>query len=128
MKNEITIELPKWILIVSGLFALLEFMVSLSLYIAPESVIESVDYSAKGVNDLIHMWAARQLALGVIFAFATFKKSAPMLTLSYLFLLIIFLGDLYLGISKNELPLIISALVMCSISAVMLFMLNRKNN
>ena len=43
-------SLPKWILIVSGFFALMELMVSVSLYFSPQSVLETVDLSAKGVD------------------------------------------------------------------------------
>jgi hypothetical protein len=75
-------SLPKWILIVSGLFALFELMVSLSLYFSPQSVVQTVDHNATGVDYLIYMWATRQFALGFIFGFATFKKSVPMLTIA----------------------------------------------
>ena len=49
-------SLPKWILIVSGLFSLLELMVSLLLCFSPQSVLETVDLNAKGVDYLIYMW------------------------------------------------------------------------
>ena len=120
--------LPKWILIVSGLFALLELMVSFSLCFSPQSVLETVDLNAKGVDYLIYMWAARQFALGFIFAFATFKKSIPMLTIAYIFFLVMFVGDLFVGISQKENSLIIAAIVMCIISSAMLFAINRRNN
>src|SRR5688572_31176785 len=103
--------LPKWILIVSGLFALMEILVSISLCFSPQSVLETVDLSAKGVDYVIDMWAVRQLALGFIFGFATFKKSVPMLTLAYVFFLIMFIGDLLIGISQKENTLILSAIV-----------------
>ena len=119
-------SLPKWILIVSGLFALLELVVSVSLFISPESVLETVDLKAKGVDFLIYMWATRQFALGFIFAFATFKKSIPMLTIAYIFFLVMFVGDLFIGISQKQNSLIISALVMCIVSAVMIFAINRR--
>ena len=119
-------SLPTWILIVSGIFALLELMVSISLCVAPESVLEMVDLSARGVDYLIYMWAARQFALGFIFAFATFKKSVPMLTLAYIFFLVMFVGDLLIGINQKENSLIISAIVMCIVSAAMIFVLNKK--
>ena len=119
-------SLPKWILIVSALFALLELMVSLSLCFSPQSVLETVDLNAKGVNYLIYMWAARQFALGFIFAFATFKKSIPMLTIAYIFFLVMFVGDLFVGISQKENSLIIAAIVMCIISSAMLFAINRR--
>ena len=119
-------SLPKWILIVSGLFALMELMVSVSLCLSPQSVLETVDLSAKGVHYVIYMWAARQFALGVIFAFATFKKSIPMLTIAYIFFLVMFVGDFFIGISQKENPLIISAVVMCVISSALLFVINKK--
>ena len=118
--------LPKWILIVSGIFAFLELTVSLSLCFSPQSVLETVDLSAKGVDYLIYMWAARQFALGFIFAFATFKKSIPMLTIAYIFFLVMFIGDLFIGISQKENSLIISALVMCVVSSALIFALNKR--
>ena len=118
--------MPKWILIISGLFALLELMVSISLVISPQSVLETVDLNAKGGDDLIYMWAARQFALGFIFAFATFKKSIPMLTIAYVFFLAMFIGDFFIGISQKENALIISALVMCIISSALIFAINKR--
>ncbi len=118
--------LPMWILIVSGIFALMELMVSVSICLAPESVLETVDHQAKGVDYLLYLWASRQFALGFIFAFATFKKSVPMLTLSYIFFLVMFVGDLLIGISQKENSLIISAIVMCLIAAGMLLAINKR--
>ena len=117
-------SLPKWILVVSGLFALMEIMVSVSLCFTPESVVETVDLNAKGVYYLIYMWAARQFALGFIFGFATFKKSIPMLSIAYIFFLVMFVGDFFIGISQKENSLIIAAFVMCIISSVMIFVIN----
>ena len=81
-------SIPKWILIVSGLFSLLGIIVSSTLIFSPQSALQTVDINAKGVDYLIYMWAARQFAVGFIFGFATFKKSVPMLTLAYLFFLV----------------------------------------
>ena len=119
-------SIQKWILIVSGLFALLEVMVSLSLLLSPESVLETVDLNAKGVDYLIYMWAARQFALGFILGFATFKKSSPMLTIAYIFLLVMFVGDLLIGISQKNNSLILAAVVMCIISSALLYAINRR--
>lgn len=119
-------SLSKWILIVSGLFAVLELGVSVSLCISPQSSLEQVDLTAKGVDFLVYMWAARQFALGVIFAFATFKKSIPMLTIAYIFFFVMFAGDFVIGIVQKETPLIISALVMCVVSSAMLFAINKR--
>ena len=118
--------MPKWILIVSGLFALLEVMVSLAILFTPQSVLETVDLNAAGVGYLVKLWAARQFALGFIFGFATLKRSAPMLTITYLFFLIMMLGDLLIGISQKDNTLIMSALVMCFIAAALIFALNKE--
>src|SRR5947207_1096115 len=77
--------IPKWILIVSGLFAILGLIVSSTLIFSPESALKTVDLNAKGVGYLTQMWAIRQFTVGFIFAFATVKKSIPMLTLAYIF-------------------------------------------
>ena len=119
-------SLPKWILIVSGFFALMELIVSVSLCFSPQSVLETVDLNAKGVDYLIYMWAARQFALGFIFGFATFKKSIPMLTIAYIFFLVMMVGDFFIGILQKENPLIISAIVMCTISSAMIFVINKR--
>jgi hypothetical protein len=119
-------SLPRWILIVSAVFALLEIMVSLSLAFSPGSVVDTVDLNAKGVDYLIYMWSSRQFALGFILAYATFKKSVPMLTIAYLFMLVMFVGDFLIGISQKESSLVIAALVMCAISSALIFALNKK--
>jgi hypothetical protein len=72
-------NIPKWVLIVTGLFALLAFAVSAALIFSPQSALETVDLNAKGVNYLTQMWAARQFALGCIFAIAVLKQSRQMI-------------------------------------------------
>jgi len=119
-------SLPKWILIVSGIFALMELMVSFSLCFSPQSVLETVDLNAKGVEYVIYMWAARQFALGFIFGFATLKKSVPMLTIAYIFFLVMFIGDFFIGVLQKENSLIIGAIVMCIISSALIFALNKR--
>ena len=119
-------KLPLWILIVSGLFALMEIMVSLSMCFAPESTLEKVDFSAQGVEYVVKMWAVRQFALGVIFAFATLKRSAPMLFIAYLFFLVMFIGDFVIGVTQQETAMIISAVVMCAISIIMMVIIHKK--
>jgi hypothetical protein len=73
------------------------------------------------------MWAVRQFALGFILGFATLKRSVPMLTLAYVFMLVMFVGDLIIGISQKENSLIIAALVMCIISSALIFAINKRN-
>ncbi len=119
-------KIAVWVLVVSALFSIMEFMVSISLYLSPESILETVDLSAKGVSYVVNMWAARQFALAVIFGYATYKKSIPMLSISYLFFFVMFIGDLIIGIMQNEMSMVLSAIVMCIISIVMIYFINRK--
>ena len=119
-------SLPKWILIVSGFFALLGLIVSSTLIFSPESVLKTVDLNAKGVGYLTQMWATRQFAVGFIFAFATLKKSIPMLTLAYLFFLVMNIGDFFVGISQQDSSIYIGAIVMCIISLTMLYFINKQ--
>lgn len=118
--------LPKWILIVSALFALLELGVSLSLFFFPQSMADKIDLNARGVDFLMYMWATRQFALGFIFAFATIKKSSQMLILAYIFCLVMFIGDLLVGIFLKDNTLVISAVVMCVIVSVLIFFIKKK--
>ncbi len=119
-------SIPKWILIISGLFALLGLIVSSTLIFSPESALKTVDLNAKGVCYLTQMWATRQFAVGFIFAFATLKKSIPMLTLAYLFFLVMNIGDFFVGISQQDSSLYIGATVMCIISSTMLYFINKQ--
>ncbi len=119
-------SIPKWILLISGLFAILEIMVSILLWISPESVVETVDLTAQGVYYIIYMWAVRQFALGFILGFSAIKRSVPMLTISYIFFFVMFAGDFMIGISQKENSLIISAVVMCIVSAGLIYLINRR--
>lgn len=117
---------PTWIRIVSGLLALMEMMVTFSLAFSPDSMADKIDLQAKGVGFLMLVWATRQFALGFMFAFATFRRSAPMLTVAYVFLLVMFAGDLVIGVLQKDNMLVVSALVFCAFAAGMLFFINRK--
>jgi hypothetical protein len=118
-------SLPKWILIVSALVALMEIGGSIFMCLSPESMADSVDVAARGVSFILCLWSVRQFALGVIFAYATFRKSAQMLSVCYLFFLVMFVGDLVLGVVQHETNLIVSAAVMSLIGAGMLYAVNR---
>ena len=49
-----------------------------------------------------------------------------MLTIAYIFFLVMFVGDFFIGISQKEDALIISAVVMCVISSVMIIVINKR--
>lgn len=120
-------SLPKWILIVSGLFALMELGASMLFIFSPQSMADTVDLNAKGVGFLILMWASRQFALGFIFAFATIKKSNPMLTLAYIFLLVMLVSDLCIDFAQDDSSLYIGAGVMCIMASSMIYFINKQS-
>ena len=120
-------SVPKWLLLVSGFLALIEIMVSISLVVSPKEVVEQVDLNESGVLFLIYMWAVRQFALGVILAYSTLKRSPSMLTISYIFLLVMFIGDMLVGVWQKETSLIIAAGVMCIISCGILYAIRSFN-
>lgn len=120
-------RLANWILLLSGLFALLELFVSFVIWFTPEAVVENLDLTAKGVDYIVRMWAVRQFALGGIFVYALIKKSASMLSVAYVFFLLMFLGDLLIGVLQKELALILSGCLMCCISIVCLYKLSKSN-
>jgi len=121
-------SIPKWILIVSGFFALLGTLVSASLIFSPESVLPTVDLTAKGVTYLIYMWSARQFAEAFIFGFAVFKKSLPMLSLAYIFFFVMNIGDFIIGLSQKDNSLTIGALAMCIIAPTMIYFIGKQRN
>ena len=125
MKN-VNSQIPKWILIVSILFALLGFMVSTTLLFAPENAIKTVDFEANGVGYLIQMWAVRQFTIGFIFLCSVIKKSKPMLNITYIFFLVMNVGDIIIGFLQDDNSLIIGASAMSLISVIMLYYINRK--
>ena len=119
-------SVPTWILLISGILAIMEIGAGVALFAAPDFLADTVDLGARGVYYLIQVWATRQLAIGILFAYATWKKSPQMLTAAYIFLLMMFVGDLVIGFIHGENTLIISAVVMCILSAVMLYAINKK--
>lgn len=104
----------------------MELMVGVFICVDPASVIESLDLGAQGVELLTFMWGTRQFALGVIFGLAAFKRSVPMLTICFVFLLVMFAGDLLAGLNLQEQSLVIGGVVMSFVSGAMIWALNRK--
>jgi hypothetical protein len=90
----------------------------------PQSVVDTVDLKAKSIDYLIYLLAARQFALGIIFTFATVKKSIPMLTITYIFFFVMFAGDFVIGNIQKENIINNSALVMYIISSSLIFVIN----
>jgi LPXTG-motif cell wall-anchored protein len=58
--------------------------------------------------------------------FATIKRSIPMLTLAYIFFVVMFLGDLIVGVLQKNNSLIVGGLVMILIASALIFLINKK--
>lgn len=122
---ENTIVIPLWIRLVSIFFFLLTLVVTSTLLFSPQSALQTVDLNARGVGYLLSMWAARQFSLGFIFGFATYKKSVPMLTLAYIFFLVMNICDACIGFSQRDYSLLGGASFMCIVASFMIYFINK---
>lgn len=118
-------KIPLWILIVTILFASLGFIVSMVLLFKPENAIKTVDLSTQGIDYLIQMWAVRQFTVGFIFLYSVIRKSIPMLKLSYIFYLVMNIGDIIIGVIQNDNSLYIGASFMVVFSLSLLYFINK---
>lgn len=126
MTTTITLKIPLWIRIVSGLIALLGIFVGISLYLSPQTFMPEIDFTATGAHYLAQMWGARQIAIAGIIAFSVIRGSAPMLIVSLLAYDIMNLQDMFIGFSKQDYGLAGGASFFFLLPAVMIFVLARK--
>ena len=73
------------------------------------------------------MWAVRQFALGIIFAFGITKRSTAALSAAYLFFLIMMLGDVVISLKYAIMPMTITSILFALLAGWVLFKLNRLN-
>lgn len=95
------------------------------LIISPGSAITTVDLKTEGINYLLQMWAARQVACASIFCWALFKKSLPMLSLAYVFYLVMNFGGVIIGWVQADAGLWIGASVKSVFSLIVIRRLGR---
>ena len=117
---------PVWILMVASLIALLGMFVGCSLYLSPATFMPEIDFSLPGMRYLTEMWAARQIAIAAIIAYAVWKRSAPLLQLSLLAYSLMNLQDLVIGFSKEDYGLAGGASFFFLLPSVMILILARK--
>jgi len=99
--------------------------VGCSLYLSPGTFIPGIDFSAPGPAYLAHMWAARQIAIAGIIAYALFRRSPPMLQVSLIAYCVMNVQDAGIGFFRGEPSLITGASFACLLSASMIFILSR---
>lgn len=117
---------PLWILIVASLISLLGMFVGCSLYMSPGTFMPEIDFSLPGMRYLTEMWAARQIAIACIIAYAVWKRSIPMLRISLLAYSIMNLQDLVIGFSKEDYGLAGGASFFFLLPLIMIIVLARK--
>jgi len=118
-------NIPKWIIIVSGLIGFFGFFVGSSLYLWPEAFIKDVDFTSDGVRYLANMWAARQISLGAILGFSAFRRSIPMLQVSLGAYGLMNVQDAIIGVQRGDFGLIIGASLFAIGPAYMIFRLRK---
>lgn len=123
MKDKISL----WVLIPSYCFALMAIGVGLLTYFLPtENFVPGIDTSVTGVSYFVFMFAARQVVIGTLFAYATFKRSEAMLTLLLSGYILLQLQDALIGVVLKDSGLSMSALVVGGIASIVLFILKKK--
>lgn len=122
MKNKI----PKWILALTLIFSLLSIYLAITITLAPENRIPNTDFYPKGIQYILHLWAARQATIGIILGYSAIKKSAPMLHLALLTYLIMNILDAFVAYSQNDMELFGGASVISILLAIMFYVLNKK--
>jgi hypothetical protein len=120
-----TKTISTWILIVSSLMSLLGLFVGCSLYLTPGKFIPDADFTSSGARYLAHMWAARQITLGSIIGYSTFRKSIPMLQISLAAYSIMNVQDALIGVSRGDHGLIVGATIFIFIPAYMVWRLTQ---
>lgn len=112
-----------WIRIVAILIALLALFVGVSLYVSPASFIEHTDFTVKEILFLAHMWAARQIAIGLVVGYAAIVKSVPMLKITLAAYCLMNLQDVAIGIYMQDTGLAAGAAFFSLLSMWMIFSL-----
>lgn len=126
MTTTITLKVPLWIRIVSGLIALLGIFVGISLYLSPGTFMPEIDFTATGIHYLAQMWGARQIAIAGIIVFSVMRNSAPMLIVSLLAYCIMNLQDILIGFLRQDYGLAGGASFFFLLPALMIVVLVRK--
>lgn len=125
MTNYNNPKVPTWIFIISILFSLMELAGAGVLFFAPDAVAHNVEIHEDGIQQILNMWAVRQLALAVIFVYATWKRTRPHLTIAYIFLLVMMLGDVVISLQHKDIPSAGMAGFIALISTYVLWSLHR---
>ena len=117
--------IPTWVTVVSSLIAALGLFVGGSLYISPGTFIPGINFADPGPAYLAEMWAARQIAIGAVVAYALFRRSSPMLRISLLVYCIMNVQDAGIGLVNGNMSLFAGALFFTVLSATLMFVLSR---
>lgn len=116
-------SIPLWIIIVCSLLGLLSLVVGCSLFIAPGSSIEHVDFSQPEIKNLADMWAVRQVSIAVIILYSLIRRSVPMLKISLIAYGLMTFMDGIIGIINQDVALAIGSLFFCAIAVIVMWRL-----
>jgi hypothetical protein len=126
--EQTTPKAATWIVVVSCLLALLGISISISMYVMPpDTFIPGLDPNSSAISYLNSMCAARQLSIATCIGFAGIKRSAPMLTISWLCYLLLNIQDGLIGVAQQDSGMIIGGIVISLLAVFVIFKLNRKN-
>lgn len=119
-------KIQRWISVGSLCIGLLSVFVGISLYVAPEVFLTTIDFTLQSSVYLSQMWAARQLAIGLVILFAVFKGSKEGLTVSLIAYVIMNIQDVLIGFNHADNGLFLGASFFTLVSLCMLWRLHVK--
>ena len=118
--------IPLWVTIVASLMTLSILAFSINLVVSPKTFFPDTDFLAKDVRHFTTMWAMRQFSLGVLIAYSLIRQSPQTLKIALSLLILVNVFTIFEGAYINKMFLIVESIIYCSISAAMIFSVNKK--
>lgn len=93
MKNHV--EIPTWITIFGGLLAVFGLCLGVMGYLQPDLVIPGFTEDTNAHNMAMWMTSARNIAMGIVMAYALFSKNPALIGLAFLMRLVTEFFDMF---------------------------------
>ena len=121
-----TRSIPLWVTIVASLMTLSILAFSINLVASPKTFFPDTDFLAIDVRHFTTMWAMRQFSFGVLIAYSLIRQSSQILKIGLSLLILVNVFTIFEGAYINKMFLIVESIIYCSISATMIFSINKK--
>ncbi len=118
-------NVPLWVFLISGFMGILSLSVGISLYLIPGTFLPGMEFAPAGARFATNMWAARQVALGAVMAFASGTRNGGMLTGALAVYGVMNIQDAAIGAMKGDAPLVFGAVFFGAVAACLIVTIRR---